>query len=264
MHAIFNYSINFKSNPQRERELERLRELQRERERIRQLEHERELARRREEARAKRERERQHEEAVQKQRDDVLTEMVREIRAYPDIDNEMSTKMAGFLSQFTCAIQNDSEHNVMEFFGNEETAENLRNNLSSECKHDSIELRNEIQKLDEMKDPVMMLLCANRMNRFVPKKGILSDDQYKRIIDGIKETITTSIMNTDLDKFYAEDRSAILEMVQMIKASDSVDFGISVKLKLLVDKLNKKALKLNFIPPVTVRNLENITQTIRI
>ena len=261
---MFNYSINFKSNPQRERELERLRELQRERERIRRLEHERELARRREEARARRERESQHEEAVQKQRNEVLSEMVKEIKRYPEVDNEMSTKMAGFFSQFTCAIQNDSEHNVMEFFGNEEIAEALRNKLSNKCKHDSIELRNEIQKLDEMKDPVMMLLCANRMNRFVPKIGILSDAQYKAFIEGIKETITTAIMNTDLDKFYAEDRAAILEMVQIIKGSDSVDFGISVKLKALVDRLNKKALKLNFIPPVTVRNLENITHSVRI
>ena len=71
-------------------------------------------------------------------------------------------------------------------------------------------------------------------------------------------------MNTDLDKFYAEDKAAILEMVQIIKGSDSVDFGISVKLKALVDRLNKKALKLNFIPPVTVRNLENITHSVRI
>ncbi len=264
MRAIINYSINFKSNPQRERELERLRELQRERERIRQLEHERELARRREEARARREKERQHEEAVQNQRMDVLSEMVKEIRRYPEVDNEMSTKMAGFISQFTCAIQNDSEHNVMEFFGNEETAENLRKNLSSECKHDSIELRNEIQKLDEIKDPVMMLICANRMNRFVPKKGILSDEQYKTFIDGIKETITTAIMNTDLDKFYAEDRASIMEMVQIIKGSDSIDFGISVKLKALIERLNNKVLKFNFIPPVTVRNLETMTQKVKI
>ena len=36
--------------------------------------------------------------------------------SYPELDDPMSTKMAGFLSKFTCAIQNASEHNIMEFF----------------------------------------------------------------------------------------------------------------------------------------------------
>lgn len=34
---------------------------------------------------------------------------------YPEIDNQISTKAAAFFSKFTCAIQNASEHNVMEF-----------------------------------------------------------------------------------------------------------------------------------------------------
>ena len=86
-------TINFKSNEHREAELRELRRLREERK----LE----------------ERKRQEEQLLNKIQ-------------YPELDNPMSTKMAGFLSKFTCAIQNASEHNVMEFFGDEETASNLR------------------------------------------------------------------------------------------------------------------------------------------
>ena len=221
-HNIMNVTkintINFKSNAHREAEL---RELMRLREQRRQMEEQKLLDR----------------------------------LKYPELDNQMSTRVAGFLSKFTCAIQNASEHNVMEFFGDEETASNLREKLSPTCQADSKMLREEVQKMDELKDPVMTLICANRMKKFTPKQGILSEEQHKNFVEGIKKTVSTIVRNSDLDKFEPEDKATILEIVQKVESSDTIDFGIEVKLKALVDKLNSKKFKPGFIPPVQVRNL---------
>lgn len=211
-------TINFKSNAHREAEL---RELMRLREQRRQMEEQK------------------------------LLERLK----YPELDNPMSTKVAGFLSKFTCAIQNASEHNVMEFFGDEETASNLRKKLSPTCQADSKMLREEVQKMEELKDPVMTLICANRMKKFAPKKGILSEEQHKNFVEGIKKTVSTIVRNSDLDKFEPDEKASILEMVQKVEDSDSVDFGIERQLKELVDKLNSKKIKTGFIPPVQVRTL---------
>lgn len=217
--------INFKSNPQREREMARLRELERQRQA--------ELARLRAEAK-----------------------LLEQIDKYPPLDDRISTQVAGFLSQFTCAIQNDSEHNIMEFFGDDKTAADLRKGLSSECQADSIKLREMVQSLEEVKDPVKTLIVANRMQKFAPKKGILTKDQHKSFVDGVKDILSATIRNADLDKFQPEDKASILEMVQKIESSDSVKFGIEVQLKKLVDKLNRSKLNLGFVPPVQVRNLD--------
>ena len=217
--------INFKSNPQREREMARLRELERQRQA--------ELARLRAEAK-----------------------LLEQIDKYPPLDDRISTQVAGFLSQFTCAIQNDSEHNIMEFFDDDKTATDLRKGLSSDCQADSIKLREMVQSLEEVKDPVKTLIVANRMQKFAPKQGILSEKQHKTFVDGIKEVLSTTVRNADLDKFEAEDKASILEMVQKIESSDSVKFGIEVQLKKLVDKLNRSKLNLGFVPPVQVRNLD--------
>ena len=221
-HSIMNVTkintINFKSNAHREAEL---RELMRLREQRRQMEEQKLLDR----------------------------------LKYPELDNQMSTKDAGFLSKFTCAIQNASEHNVMEFFGDEETASNLRKKLSPTCQADSKMLREEVQKMDELKDPVMTLICANRMKKFTPKKGILSEEQHKNFVEGIKKTVSTIVRNSDLDKFEPDEKATILEMVQKVEKSDSVDFGIERQLKELIDKLNSKKIKTGFIPPVQVRTL---------
>ena len=196
-------TINFKSNAHREAEL---RELMRLREQRRQMEEQ---------------------------------QLLNRIK-YPELDNPMSTKVAGFLSKFTCAIQN---------------ASNLREKLSPTCQADSKMLREEVQKMDELKDPVMTLICANRMKKFTPKQGILSEEQHKNFVEGIKKTVSTIVRNSDLDKFEPEEKATILEMVQKIENSDSVEFGIEKQLKALVDKLNSKKLKLGFIPPVQVRDL---------
>ena len=206
-------TINFTSNRQREAELRELRRLQEQRRLL--------------------------------ERQNLLQSI-----SYPSLDNSISTQVAGFLSKFTCAIQNASEHNVMEFFGDEQTAQSLRKNLSPECQADSKMLRKEIQTMQELKDPVMMLLSANRMKKFVPKEGILSPNQQHNFVEGLKKTVSTVVRNSE-----PEDKAAILEMVQKVENSNSVNFGIEEKLKILVDRLNTKKLKLGFVPPVKVREL---------
>lgn len=212
-------TLNFKSNEHREAELRELRRLK--------------------------ELRRQYEE-----------EKLIQSMTYPEIDNQISTKAAGFFSKFTCAIKNASEHNIMEFFGDENTAKDLRKNLSPECQADSKMLREEIQKMEELKDPVMTLICANKMKKFAPKQGILSEEQNTNFVEGIKKTISTIVRNSNLDRFEPEDKASILEMVQKVEASDSVDFGIEQKLRVLVDRLNSKKFKPGFIPPVKVRELD--------
>ena len=129
-------------------------------------------------------------------------------------------------------------------------------NLSPECQADSKMLREEIQKMEELKDPVMTLICANKMKKFAPKQGILSEEQNTNFVEGIKKTISTIVRNSNLDRFEPEDKASILEMVQKVEASDSVDFGIEQKLRVLVDRLNSKKFKPGFIPPVKVRELD--------
>lgn len=221
MNITINSAITFQSNRYREEELAELKRLQKER--------------------AK--------ERLRKEQ-----ELIDKIK-YPELDNPMSTKMAGFLSKFTCAIQNSSEHNVMEFFSDENTAQNLRKKLSPTCQADSKMLREEIQKMEELKDPVMTLICANRMKKFTPKKGILSEEQHKNFVEGIKETVSTIVRNSNLNKFEPDEKNSILEMVQKVESSDSVDFGIERQLKELVDKLNSKKITKGFIPPVKIKSL---------
>lgn len=262
------YSTSFKSYSEREGTLISLRQLELDRARMRaQLERARKeaLERTRQELeRAKQaaaEKERQEAEAranaerLEANRKRILEEIKQEIMKYPEPDDAISVKMAKFLSGFTCAIQNNSEHDVREFFGDEETAKELREKLSPECQHDSLELREEIQKIDEAKDPVMMLIAANNMKRFMPKEGILNQEQQENLLQGMKDIVIMAIKNGDMSNFDEDEKLAIGEMVQMIKAADSVNFGISVKLKALIDKLNRKKLNLGFIPPVQVREL---------
>ena len=71
----------------------------------------------------------------------------------------------------------------------------------------------------------------------------------------MKKTVSTIVRNSDLDKFEPDEKASILEMVQKVENSDSVDFGIERQLKILVDKLNSKKFQRGFIPPVQVRNL---------
>ena len=318
LNIIMNQT-SFKSNPERERELARLRELEKKQQEA--FERERELARLREfekkqqkaleqlrelekiqqkalerqqrtlfalEAKKETERtiereknglaqlnelEKKQEEAMvhratllskNEEKKIHMSEALQSINQYPEVDNNLSKEMAGFISQFTCAIQNNSEHDVKEFFGDEETAKELRSKLSPECQRDSLELRNELKNIAETNDPIMMFMCANKMKNFTPKKGLLTEQQYLKLVDSLKESIVSVVNRMDLTKFTQEEQGDIIEIIQMIKAANSVDFGISVKLKALVDKINKRKLNIGYIPPVTVKNLEIAKKTIKL
>lgn len=266
MLTIQKYNINFKSNHEREaelRELARILEIQRIEEERRMIEYERryaeEVARKKaEEAKRRAEIERKEAEEMKK-----ITSPVDSITQYPKIDNDISKITAAFFSQFTCAIRNNSEHDVREFFADDKTAEELRRKLSTECQQDSLALRNELKKLDELNDPIMMLMSANRMKNFAPKPGLLTEEQQTKFVEDIKDNILNIIRNQDLSKFTEDEQSDIVEIMQMIKGAKSVDFGISVKLKALVDKINKRKLNVGFIAPVEVKNLKVITKTIK-
>ena len=275
-------SINFKSNPERERELARLRELERKQQEAierqialfaREAERKREMEREKKELALLNELEKKQEEAMARQaallnrnaeKKILMSEALQSINQYPEVDNNLSKEMAGFLSQFTCAIQNNSEHDIKEFFGDEETAKELRSKLSPECQRDSLELRNELKNIAETNDPIMMFMCANKMKNFAPKKGLLTEEQYTKLVDSLKENIVSIVNRMDLTKFTQEEQGDIIEITQMIKAANSVDFGISVKLKALVDKINKRKLNLGYIPPVTVKNLETVKKAIKL
>ena len=120
-----------------------------------------------------------------------------------------------------------------------------------------------VQNLEEVKDPVKALIVANRLQKFAPKEGILTQAQHETFVEGVKETISTIVKNSDMEKFAPEDKAAIYEMVQKIEDSKSVKFGIEVQLQKLVDKLNKAKLNIGFIPPVQVKEL-NIKQVSKI
>ena len=198
--------------------------------------------------------------ARQKRVGKILEQAIAEYRTYPKIDNELSKKAAAFMTRFTLTIQNHSEHDIKEFFGDEETAQELRKKLSPECQKTSLEFRESVQKLDEAKDPVMMLIAADNMKKFAPKKGLLSEEQQKNLVEGMKETAIYAIRNGDMSQFDEDDKREIEEMVQMIQNSDTVDFGISSKLQALIDKLNDRNNKrppvASFIPPVPVLEIK--------
>ena len=197
-------------------------------------------------------------------RTNLTTEkLLAQFQSYPPVNNERSEEFAGFLTKLTCATQMKTDSDLGEYFGDEKTAADLREKLpTEECKKDSLKLREAIQKTYETKDPVMMLLAANKMVDYVPTPDLLNQEQQQKLLQGLKDTILMGISNSDMSKFEEEDKSAIQEMVQMIKDAESTDFGISEKLKVLIDKLNKKLAKRRkiseskeFIPPVMVLSL---------
>lgn len=169
-------TLNFKSNEHREAELRELRRLK--------------------------ELRRQYEE-----------EKLIQSMTYPEIDNQISTKAAGFFSKFTCAIQNASEHNIMEFFGDENTAKDLRKisllnvRLTAKCSEKKF-------KDGRTQRPCDDTYMCKQNEKFAPKQGILSEEQNTNFVEGIKKTISTIVRNSNLDRFEPEDKASILEMVQ--------------------------------------------------
>ena len=194
--------------------------------------------------------------AIQEKSMDIIADVQKKINQYPAVDNKISTKMAGFLIGFICSIQNKTVHDIGEYFSDENTAKELRKKLSPECQQRSVKERAQIQEFDELKDPVMMLLAANSMKRFVPKPGILNQEQQVNLLNGIKAAVKMAVKNGDMSNYDSDDIKSINDMLKMIELSKTIDFGISFKLQRLINKLNRKQLDLSFISKVNVSELE--------
>ena len=199
------------------------------------------------------------ENAMYERRLEILGDAQSRINKYPEIDNEMSKEVARYLIGFICYTQRSTDHDIGEYFSDEYTAQKLREKLPEECQIKSLQDRKALQKFDELKDPIMMLIAANRMKRFVPNEGVLNKEQQEELLNGIKYAISEAVKNGDMSNFDDDEKGAIKEMVQMIKASTTTNFGISVKLQSLIERLNKKELELSFIPEIDALEFQRIS-----
>lgn len=142
-----------------------------------------------------------------------------------DIHDHGCHNMAQFTLNFTCAIENDSEHNLDEFFKSEEEASKLRSKLSPECQKNSLEIRNEIQKQPVFKDPVLALVSAKEMKEFIPDKEILNNAQFANVIDAAKKSYVDAINTSDKTKFNDSEKALIEELTGIIKKTKGLEFG---------------------------------------
>lgn len=259
----YAYTPSFTSDWHREqqlRELERQRELERKRQL--ELERQRELARQRE-----LERQRLEEEKKLRAEINTINNELEQALTYRGLSEPLCDNMAAFMLNFSCSMLLDSEHDLREFFGTEEEANDLQKKLSPECKKTSQEIRSELMTLKMSEDPVYGLITVNRLKDYMPEDGILTDEQYNAIADTTKFACTNLIKHGKYDDFDDKDKATIGELVDIVENTEGLDFGkeYDEKLTALIDKINKKnnKVKLNesvytktFIPPVEVRYQE--------
>lgn len=142
-----------------------------------------------------------------------------------DIHDHGCHNMAQFTLNFSCAIENDSEHNLDEFFKSDEEAAVLRSKLSPECQKNSLEIRNEIQKQPVFKDPVLSLVSAKEMEKFIPDKEILNDAQFANVINAAKKTYVDAVNAADKTKFNESEKALMQELTEIIKNTEGIEFG---------------------------------------
>ncbi len=127
--------------------------------------------------------------------------------------------MAQFLLNFVCSIENDSEHNLDEFFKSEAEAARIRMGLSPECQRNSLEIREEIQSQPVFKDPALTLITAKDMKDFTPvDEEFAADPQYQA-------TINAAVEASDKTKFNSSEIGMIKELTQIIEKTKGLDFG---------------------------------------
>lgn len=150
--------------------------------------------------------------------------------------------MAQFTLNFVCAIENDSEHNLDEFFASEVKAAEIRKNLSPECQRNSLEIRQEIQSLPVFKDPALALVSAKEMKEFVPDEEFMADKRFKSTIDAAKRTYANVVKAADKTKFNSYEQGLMEELVQMIEKASNLDFGAEYdkKLTLLLESVKSR------------------------
>lgn len=134
--------------------------------------------------------------------------------------------MAQFMLNFVCSIENDSEHNLNEFFASEIDAAKLRRNLSPECQANSLEIREEIQSQPVFKDPALALISAKDMKDFVPQdEEFASDKMFIDTINAAKRSFIQVVNEADKTKFNKAEIDMIQELTQIIEKSKGLNFG---------------------------------------
>ena len=150
--------------------------------------------------------------------------------------------MAQFTLNFACAIENDSEHNLDEFFASEVRAAELRKNLTPECQKNSLEIRREIQSQPVFKDPALALISAKEMKEFVPDDEFMNDKRFKPTIDAAKKAYSQAIRLANKDKFNGYEKGLIEDLVHIIDNASSLNFGdvYEQKLTMLLDSISQR------------------------
>ena len=168
-------------------------------------------------------------------------ERLNELFNYEIKDNGCHN-MAQFTLNFVCAIKNNSEHNLEEFFASEAKANELRKNLTPECQKNSLEIRQEIQAQPVFKDPLLALISANEMKEFVPDENFMKDKRFKPTIDAAKKTYIQVIRNANKDKFNDYEKETIEELVKIMENSQTLNFGeqFEQKLAMLLDSIKHR------------------------
>lgn len=150
--------------------------------------------------------------------------------------------MAQFTLNFACAIENNSEHNLDEFFASEVKAAELRRKLTPECQKNSLEIRQEIQSQPVFKDPALALISAKEMKEFVPDAEFMNDTRFKPTIDAAKQAYSQAVRLANKDKFNGYEKGLIEDLVQIIDNASSLDFGevYEQKLTMLLDSISQR------------------------
>lgn len=174
---------------------------------------------------------REHEAMLRAQREAEAEEMKRrfarlnELHDYK-IQDQGCHKMAQFLLNFVCSIENDSEHSLDEFFDSEIEAAKLRQNLTPECQRNSLEMRAEIQSQPVFKDPALTLITAKDMKDYVPVDEEFSNSkEFHATIEAAKKCVVTAVKTADKTKFDKTEIGLINELTQIIEKTKGIDFG---------------------------------------
>ena len=159
-----------------------------------------------------------------------------------DIRDKGCRNMAQFTLNFACAIENNSEHDLDEFFASEVEAAELRKRLTPECQKYSLEIREEIQSQPVFKDPALALISAKDMKDFIPDEGLLSDDQFRATINAAKKSFVNAVKVADKKKFNETEKGLIQNLTEIIERTSGIDFGkeYDQKLEQLIKSLQSR------------------------
>lgn len=197
-------------------------------------------------------------EAARKKAQELREQEIKQLINY-QIKDPICHDTAQFLLNFSCAIENDSEHNLDEFFKSDDEAAKLRQGLSPECQKNSLELRKEIQSNPILKDPALTLITAKDMKDFAPAdEEFVRDKRYQLTINAAKKSVVDAVEASDKSKFDSAEIGIIKKLTQIIQRTEGLDFGAEYN-KLLEKLINSvKSRK-----PIAVEQARNMVPTIQ-